>query len=187
MTATLLLPDRYSDVQVRAAAVEEVDPDAGTILLRAAPYGEETRLARGLFEVFEPGAFARAANAPHRAKLWNGHGGPLIGHAVEIDDRADASWIKARFSNTLAGQEARELAADGTLDACSVEFVPMPDHMKVTRDADGAVHVRHARARLLGVALVPHPAYEGAAVVSVRDERAQLREEALARLRALTA
>lgn len=192
-TAALTLAEalpRYAEVQHRAAHVEDIDPERGTILLRAAPYDVEAQLDRELWESFAPATFARAADAPHRVKLFSGHpsmGGTIIGRGDEVDDRADGVWVRCRISNTLAGQEARELAADGTLDQCSVEFRALPDWYRVSRRRDG-LHVRHARAHLLGVALVAHGAYaEGAFVASVRDAQAdRAREAVIAHLRALT-
>lgn len=194
MTAVIAIPDtvpRYGEVQYRAATVEAIDPDEGTLLLRAAPYDIETQLTPDLWESFAPATFARAAEAPHRVKLFHNHpsmGGALIGHAREVDDRPDGVWVRAKFSNTAAGLEARELALDGSLDQCSVEFRAIPAWYRVTRRRDG-LHVRHSRGHLLGVALVPHGAYDGAAfVASVRDATAdQRRDEAIARLRALRA
>lgn len=173
-------------VQSRAAQIEAYDADEGTVLLRAAPYNVEAELPGGLWESFAPQAFARATEAPHRVKLWHNHQGALIGHAREVTDKRDGVWVKAKFSNTLAGQEARELASDGSLDECSVEFRAHPDWWAVTRKPDG-LHVKHARAHLLGVALVPHGAYgAGAFVAQVRASEADVRRElALAHLRAL--
>jgi uncharacterized protein len=180
----LMIPARYRSVQERVADVEAVDPDKGTILMRAAPYGVEAQIDRELWEVFEPATFAAAAKAPHRVKMWNAHNGPLVGHALNVEDRSDGLWINARFSNTINGTEARELASDGTLDQCSVTFRPMTDWMKVQRRADG-IHVRHSRAFLLGVALVPHGAYDtGAYVASVRDADSD-RERELRKMRVL--
>lgn len=177
--------------QSRAASVEHIDPEAGTILMRAVPYDVETELTPGLWESFAPETFARAATQPSRCKLWHEHGGPLIGHALDVEDRPDGAWIRAKFSNTAAGQEARELAHDGSLDQVSITFRPMADWMKATRKPDGTVHVRHSRAALMGVALVAHGAYgEHAHIASVRDnaDTAQrAREAALARLRSLQA
>jgi HK97 family phage prohead protease len=177
--------------QHRAASVEHIDADAGTILMRAVPYDVETALGPRIFESFAPEAFARAAAAPSRCKLWHEHGGPLIGHAASVEDRPDGAWILAKLSNTLAAQEARELAIDGSLDQVSVTFKPMPDWYRVEKRSDG-IHVRHSRAALLGVALVAHGAYgEHAAIASVRDDdetsRARARDAALARLRSLNA
>lgn len=168
------IPRRYDGVQYRTAEVQPVvDPDTNTITMQIAPYGQETRLDRDLWEQFAPGCFA-VTSAPHRVKLWHEHGGPLIGHGITVEDRDGGVWMKARFANTLAAQEARGLATpdeDGaTLDQVSVTFRPDPDWMKVRRAADG-IHVTHTKATLLGAALVAHGQYaDGGYVASVRSQ-----------------
>lgn len=186
MTATLEIPQLFLGEQHREATIEHFDPDEGTMLCRAAPYDVEAALDRELWESFAPKCFERAANAPSRVKLWHLHNGPLIGHATDVEDRPDGIWIRSRFSNTPNAQEARELAHDGSLDQVSVTFKPMRDYMGIQRRADG-LHVRHTRAGLLGVALVPHGAYDtGAFVASVRDgQSSKDRDAAVARLAAL--
>jgi phage head maturation protease len=190
------VPDRFDGLQYRGATIEKIDPDQGTMLLRAVPYDVECRLEQRLWESFAPKAFAAAAEAPHRVKLWHGHsttGGVAIGHARVVEDRPDGVWILAKRSNTLAAAEAWALASDGdedggaTLDQCSIEFKPNPDWMTVARKPDG-LHVRHSRGHLYGVALVPHGAYAGDAfVASVRQADADRRREAeIAHLRSLT-
>lgn len=165
----LEIPPIYGEVQHREATVEHIDPDAGTILLKAVPYDVETQLDRSLFESFSQKSFERASNAPSRTKLWHLHGGPLVGHALTVEDRPDGVWVLGKFSATANAIEARELAKDGTLDQCSITFRPQANFMKVIRKADG-LHVRHDRAALLGVALVPHGQYDvDSYVVSVRD------------------
>lgn len=184
--------DRFDSPQYRTAEVAKVDPDAGTVLLRAAPYDVEAQLDSALWESFAPATFARAADAPHRVTLNVLHSRDAwpVGRALAVEDRPDGVWVTARFANTVAGQEARELAHDGTLGECSVEFRAKPDWYRVSRRRDG-LHVRHARAHLLGVALVPHGAYaEGAFVASVRSVDAEAvdlaRQAALAHLRGLS-
>ena len=180
------IPTRLEGVQYRAADVEHLDLEEGTILMRAAPYDVEVPLGHRLWESFAPKTFAAAANAPTRCKLWNGHGSASpIGHAKEVEDRPDGLWIRARFSKTVAADEARELAADGTLDQCSIEFMPRLNPDKdIAEKADG-LHIRHRYGVLLGVALVPHGAYaDDAFIASVRDMSSDKSREALiARLR----
>lgn len=182
----LEVPQQYKGIQHREASVEHIDPHEGTLLVRAIPYDHEVMLDRGLFEMFEAKAFARAANAPSRCKMWMGHGGPLIGHALDVEDRPDGVWIRSRFSNTPSALEARELASDGSLDQVSITFKPSFDHMQVTRRSDG-LHVRHARAGLMGFALVPHGAYDDQAfIASIRESEVDREREArMAALRAL--
>lgn len=188
ITTDVAAPFDITVVQHRAAKLEDIDLEAGTILMRAAPYDVEAEIGPGLWEAFAPKTFERAANAPSRCKLWNGHNGPLIGHAIEVKDAADGVWVRSKFSNTANAAEARELASDGTLDQCSVTFKVNPTWFKATRRTDG-IHIRHSRGSLLGVALVPHGAYDtDAMVLSVRDaNRERQREQILAELRSLTA
>lgn len=180
------LADYLTATQKRKADIEDVDPVRGTILVRAVPYDHEIQLYPELFETFAPGTFTAAQRAPHRAKLWNEHGGPVVGCGVEVDDRADGLWIRARFANTQAGQDARELARDQILDQVSIEFRPLEEWLTVKR-SDQGMHITHKRAHLLGVALVAHGAYDDEAfIAAVRDgsDKERERAEALARERA---
>jgi HK97 family phage prohead protease len=177
------------EVQCRSAAVEEVDVDAGTILVRAVPYDVEVALSSTLFEKFERGSLGRASTAPHRVKMHLQHDGPLIGRADRIEDRDDGLWVWSKFSSTAHAQEARALAADGTLDQVSIRFRPMKGHMRVEYRGE-EVHVSHSRAHLLDVDLVSHGAYSaGAYVASVRaaHQRATDRDRIIAALRSLQA
>lgn len=192
MTATMVeLPTQLrAPIQTRSATVAALDVDERLVELRAVPYGVETRLATHLVESFVPRAFANAGKDPQRVKLWSGHstdGGSPVGWSELVEDRSDGVYIRARVSRTAAGDDLLTLARDGVLDEASVEFQPIPDYMAVTRRGEDTL-VRHKRARLLGVALVPHGAYgRDATVLSVRDERAdRAREEWLARLRCRT-
>lgn len=173
--------------QTRSATVEALDTDQRVVELRAVPYGVETRLGPRLVEVFHPRAFANAAKDPARVILYSQHstdGGVPVGRAEVVTDTADGVVIRARVSDTAAGTDLLTLARDGVLGQASVEFQPIPDDMQVTRRGEDTL-VRHRRARLLGVALVPHGAYgEHATVLSVRAAAsAKARDEWLARLR----
>lgn len=192
MTDTLAPPALFrSPVQTRSATLAVLDADERLVELRAVPYGVETRLAEHLVESFAPRAFAHAGKDPARVKLWDRHsteGGHPVGWAEAVEDRGDGVYIRARVSATSAGNDLLTLARDGVLDEASVEFQPIPADMRVSRRGDDTLVV-HRRARLLGVALVPHGAYgREATVLSVRDEVSdKMREEWLARLRCRTA
>lgn len=163
------LPTRFNEVQHRAAEIKDLDPDAGTLRCRLVPYDVEVELDHGLYESFAPKAFERAANAPTRMKMWFEHAGPLVGHCTAIEDKPDGCWADAKFANTLAAQEARELARNGTLTDVSITFKAMKDWVKLSRRNDG-LHVRHARGFLMGFALVGIGAYaEHAFIASTRD------------------
>lgn len=180
MTAALEVPTQFQTVQHRRAEVAEIEDRS--ILLRAVPYDTQAPIDTGLVESFEPGAFSRATRDPGRVKLWFGHSdtptGQIVGKAEEVIDRADGVLVRARISETPYGDQLRTLAADGVLDEASIEFRPIPKEMKIRREGE-TVHVRHLRAHLLGVALVPHGAYgRDALVLSVRDIRAKAVEKA---------
>lgn len=189
---TISLPALYrTPIQTRSATVSALAADERLVELRAVPYGVETRLSPSLVESFQPRAFSNAQKDPGRVKLWAGHstvGGSPVGWAEGVEDKPDGVYLRMRVSHTAAGDDLLTLARDGVLDEASVEFQPIPADMLVTRRGDDTV-VRHKRARLLGVALVPHGAYgRDAVVLSVRDDATdRLREEWLARLRCRTA
>ena len=184
ITAGLVLPKRFQEVQTRSVEAVDVDDATGTIRFRAAPYEVETQLGPELYEVFTRAAFANAVKAPSRFRLFHEHKGPLIGCGRDAEDLADGFYVNARFANTAAAQEARSLVQDGFLDSVSVEFRPMQQFMKAARRSNGIL-VRHDRAHALGAAIVAYPAYETASVMSVRDQGAQKRDDVLARLRSL--
>lgn len=195
MTATNVERDlvRVLDgIQYREATIDTLDPDERVIEMRAVPYNVETQLAPGLVEVFAPGAFARAAKDPARCKLWAGHsttGGSIVGQAFEVADRPDGVYVRARVSKIPAGDDLLTLAHDKVLDEASIEFNPIREGMLIT-NRNGTTVVRHRRAHLRGVGLVPHGAYgRDALVTSVRDDAIadKVRDEWLARLRSRTA
>lgn len=184
-------PSRFEQVQYRRAEIADVDERS--ILLRAVPYDIEARIDENLFESFEPAAFANATRDPGRVKLWFGHSdtpnGLIVGKADQVQDLADGVQVRARVSAIPEGDRLLTLADDGVLDEASIEFNPIPKSMSILRQADG-LHVRHKRAHLVGVALVPQGAFgRDALVLSVRDIRAKelerARADALARLNAL--
>ena len=152
------------------------------------PYDREARLGLDLWENFERGSFAAAANAPGRCKLWNEHQGPLVGCARSVEDLPDGAYGTFRFSSTGSAQEARTLTIEKIITECSIEFRALREAMKVRRAPDG-LHVSHSRGHLLGAALVAHGVYGdvGSLVMSARDENAdKSHDERMARLRALT-
>jgi HK97 family phage prohead protease len=177
-------------LQYRAAPLDGFDLDERIITLTAVPYGIEARLAEHLVEVFDPSAFARAAKDPSRCKLWFGHsteGGRIVGQGIEVTDLPGGLQVRARVSQVAAGDELLTLAKDGVLDEASIEFMPIKEALTITKRGTDML-VRHRRAHLRGVALVPAGAYgRGAVVTSVRDDSDKVREEWLARLRARTA
>lgn len=175
--------DDLLGLQVRKVAeVGDVDTRQRIIVLRALPYDEESELVPRVFESFEPGACANAAKDPGRVKLWavrhSTDGGPLVGHAIKIDDKPTGPEFQLRVARTRDGDDLLTLTEDGVLDEASSEFFPIREAMTLTRRADG-LHVRHRRVQMRGVAVVPHGAYgRGAPVLAVRDDlRALIRDD----------
>lgn len=166
--------------QYRAAVIEDIDVDKSEILVRAAPYGAPTDIGAGVVEEFRPGTFSRAAKTPHRLGVWSGHGGPLIGRGLEVDDREDGIWIRSKIARTQAAKDALLNIEDGISDQVSVEFVPKSEYMDVTAHK-GGLNVVHRRAHLLGWAVVPEGAYGpgGAFIAAIRaDDEAERKREA---------
>jgi phage head maturation protease len=187
-TQTVELPHRFEVIQRRGAEVVDIADDSGEVRLRMVPYEREARLALDLWEVFERGSFAAAANAPSRVLCWHEHQGALVGCARQVEDLPDGSYATMRFASTVPAQEARTLVREGILQDVSIEFRAMRQHMKARRAPDG-LHVSHARGHLLGAALCGHGVYGevGASVLSARDENAdKSHDERLARLRSLS-
>lgn len=190
MTILVEPPAALEGPQYRSATIDTLNPDERVILLRAVPYNVEVGIAPGVVESFAPGAFSRAVKDPARVQLWYGHsttGGHVVGKAERVEDRQDGLYIEARVSRTGPGDELLTLASDKVLDEASVEFSPIKEGMLITRRGD-VTAVRHKRAHLTGVGLVPHGAYgREALVLSVRDAVTdKRRDEALARLHSFT-
>jgi HK97 family phage prohead protease len=188
MTATIEFPSQFEQMQYRRAEIADIDQQS--VLLRAVPYDVEVPIDVGLVESFEPRAFRGAVKDPARVKLFLTHDQPRVpaGVATEIIDRAEGVDIRAKFASTAGGQDLRSLLMEQIMDEASIEFRAIPKDMQVIRDGD-SVHVRHRRAHLTGVAIVPEGAYgRNAVALSVRDIRARAQEkarmEALARLNA---
>jgi len=174
---------RSGAVQFRAAGIEDVADHE--IYVRAVPYSEEYTDIGGIMERFMPGAFSAVTSAPHRVSIFHDHGGPLVGRATEVEDKADAVYVRAKISRTPAAEEFLMLIADGVLRDMSVEFRADRDSMKVSQKGD-ALYVTHHKAHLTGVAAVPEAAYSGQTpILSARDlKSAKEVEEARAWLEA---
>jgi len=145
----------------------EIRGDGRTIVGRAVPYGEETRIGDNVVEVFHPGSFRDAD--PAKVSLTARHprdGGELpIGVAVSLEDRADGCWITGRVSKTALGDEVLELVRDGALMGLSIGFLPDEATDRWSRDRS---RVDRYHAHLDHVAVGRRPAYAGAQIAAVR-------------------
>lgn len=141
-----------------------------------APYDEVTYLTadpRG--ERIRRGAFARSIS------MRKGKGVPLLrnhdrsralGHSRAFEERPEGLYGEFVVHEGPPGDELLEECRHGYLAGMSVGFAPL----RAERGADGALEI--AEAKLGEVSMVAVPAYEGAALLSVRS--AQSLEELLA-------
>lgn len=177
-------------LQIRQAEVVGVDDD-GTVDAKIVPYEVEAPLSDGLWEVFSRGAFAAAVGNPSRCKVTNqGHDrAVVIGHAISLRDEEDGHYGKLRIADTSQGRDVLALLRAGSLSELSVEFRMQKRGYRFSPRPAGGQLLRHDKATLVGVSPVGAGAYGDAArVLAVRDSEAErVREQALARLHALTA
>ena len=146
---------RYVEVRSEGSRVSGV----------ALRYGDTARLAPGLEERFEPGAFGPLHDADVMCSLHHRRDQPLgrtNGGGLELEDDA----VALRFALSLEGdslwlQEARAQLKRGLLRGASVEFVPEKQRMVAgTRVIESAT--------LYGFSLVDRPAYPDSLLEELR-------------------
>jgi hypothetical protein len=116
----------------------------------------------------------------------------VVGHLTGVSDVGDEVHVRGIFVDSVQdGYEACELARAGSVQALSVEFLPLgPPHTTITREASGGQLVEHSKVMLIGCALVPQPAYRSARLLRLLDrteagrEREGVRQRHLATLTA---
>lgn len=144
-----------------------ISVDAGVLSGVAIRYGETATIGGNMRERFERGAFGESAGARadvilnlhhdrRRPIARTGDGGNLT-----LEDSSDALRVTATDLTMGDGAAAVAMIKRGILRGLSVEFVTERER----RAADGERVIE--RARLMGVAVVDRPAYEGA-IVSAR-------------------
>jgi phage head maturation protease len=102
-------------LEVRSAAK---GGDGRTIEGIAVPYLREQRIDQTLVEQFAPRAFEHQLRAAHRIPFTRdhmGHGGTLIGRALELREDALGLWGSFRVSATSVGDDTLALIAVGAL------------------------------------------------------------------------
>lgn len=167
---------RREGVETRAATVAGVDFAERVIEVIAVPYDEETAIVyRGepMLESVAPGAFDGiegrgdhvTANREHNHERSFGR---VIGYRTD-DPRGLVARIKV--SSTPLGDETLRLASDGVLKASVGMVVRRRD--QIVRN--GLRRIK--RAFLDHLSMVPNPAYQGADVLAVRQERAHQAQE----------
>lgn len=96
------------------------------------------------------------------AKIFWRHG-EIIGHVTAHRD-VDAGWeIDGLIAETRQGNDAYALLRSGSLDKLSIGFEPV----EWREDENG--HITYTKIRVREVSLVPHPAYDKAAISEVRS------------------
>lgn len=147
------------------ATPTETDDGAGwTITARAVPYGQATEIIPGWTEEIAPGALRASSQGP---LLFRDHEKP-IGRITEMRDADGGLEIDAVISATPAGDETRQLIADGVLSRMSIGFRPDPDGFDVKRRPDGTQHTVIRSATLYEVSVVAFPAYDDTPITDQR-------------------
>lgn len=147
---------------------DDVVIDHGAISGRAVPYGKTIQLAEGIFERFEPGAFAKQVKDPARVKICLEHG-QVVGKIDRLEE-SDGLDFAGRVSTNPAIPEAQRALAlldDDLLDEMSIGFATVRGGTKLEQSGETVTYV-HSRARLLEISLVPWGAYGRDATLRTR-------------------
>lgn len=169
------MSDARHEIETRSAGpILDVRFPDRVIELVVIPYNEETFVehrGRVVRERVEPGAFDGVeARAPEgrkgNVKVNLAHDRErVVGRAIALRPKDPRGLVaELRISNTSAGTDALELAADGLLDA-SVGMYPLPGGERYSPDRSKR---SITRAYLDHIALTADPAYVGATVLDVR-------------------
>ena len=143
-------------VDVEAAAGET---PTRTISGIAAPYGVSATVSDGTSVQFAPGSLPIDGKAP---KLFMYHDSSQpVGLVTSRTETPEGMMFSAKIADTVAGNEALQLAKEGVLDNVSVGV----DVLTSTRAEDGTIIITSAVWRELS--LVPIPAFSGATITDV--------------------
>jgi HK97 family phage prohead protease len=154
----------------RAAETLDVSYPERMIDLIVIPYDDEIEveiLGQQVRESVAPGAFDGVETRPNRIKLNREHQRELtMGHAKAFyPSRPEGLVAKVYVSRTPLGDEALELAADGSLEV-SAGFKPT----KYAWLDRARSRIRYSKCWLDHIALTSRAAYENAQVLAVRTE-----------------
>ena len=143
-------------VDVEAAAGEA---PTRTISGVAAPYGVSATVSDGTSVQFAPGSLPVDGKAP---KLFMYHDSSQpVGLVTSRSETSEGMMFSAKIADTVAGNEALQLAKEGVLDNVSVGV----DVIDSYRDDNGTMVITSAVWRELS--LVPIPAFSGATITDV--------------------
>lgn len=125
----------------------------------AAPYGISATVSDGSSVQFAPGSLPIDGKAP---KLFMYHDSSQpVGLVTSRTETPEGMLFSAKIADTVAGNEALQLAKEGVLDNVSVGV----DVLTSTRAEDGTIIITSAIWRELS--LVPIPAFSGATITDV--------------------
>ncbi|WP_094359921.1 HK97 family phage prohead protease [Mycobacterium marinum] len=156
-------------VELRAAAVDDVDYAERIITVIAAPYEQEALVSyrQELWkEVFTRGAFDSIIDRPNRIRANRDHNKTrTVGKIAQfMRGRSDGLVADVKIAKTDLGDETLALAADDCLSA-SVGFAVRPSDESLDRRN----RIRRVNVAILDhLAFVEDPAYAGAEVLGVR-------------------
>lgn len=171
---------RKAPIEIRTAAVANIDTEERIVTMIAIPYEQETTVPfRGETwnEVVQRGAFAGIENSTHTYRVNRDHDKRrLVGKIVKYyPEREEGLVVDAYISKTELGDETLQLAKDGILGASVGMAIRSSDQVLERRNGSRTRRIR--RAFLDHLALVPDPAYQGAEVLAVRHEDTLVEEE----------
>jgi HK97 family phage prohead protease len=157
-------------VEVRSATLTNVDFEERVIQVVAVPYDQEAAIQYGgqmVMETVAPGAFDGIETRGEHVSANRDHNYERTFGKVLSYRPDDPVGLIANIyvSDTPLGNETLRLAADGVLKGSIGMLVRRSDQVV----KNGARRIK--RAFLDHVSLVPNPAYRGAGVLAVRQER----------------
>ena len=133
----------------------------------AVPYDTETEIFEGFHEVIARGAVCEPEDST--VLLFWRHDEP-IGTVIESNNLNDGYHVRARISQTPRGAEAYQLLKDGVITRMSIGFEPLE-----WVDEENKERMLRTQTQIMvrEVSLVPFPAYQDAAVETVRQATKQ--------------
>ena len=170
-------------IECRSSAIADVNFAERIITTIAVPYEQPASVPFGRpgevwQEIFSRSAFAELEKSPHRVRVNRDHNkSRTVGKVIRFDPNSTEGLIaETRMAKTALGDETLALAADDCLGA-SVGF---------SCRASGQQLDRMTRTRRISAAYLDHlsfvesPAYDGAHVLSVRDDNNTVMTSSLA-------
>ena len=168
--------EQPQDGLIRREFAADLTPgDGRTVDCRIVPYGERIEHNDGLggvpkgmpyTEEWAAGAFSHQLKAANRVLANVEHEEGLrgiVGHGIALIERHDGLYGSFKFHDNPDGDKALMLVKEGVLDTVSLEA----DSRKSIRTREGVV--LRVKARLRNVAFARFGAYDGAAVLAVRE------------------